>query len=129
MSRYTLSFVILVALLFGVPGLFNYLHTKSWETSEAAYASWRPGGGALIVRVRDRAGKPVAGAEVETSNNSGGDGGTTDAAGVCVIYPGEGLVMAMRVNGHKVIDRPYASYLATPSVREGGLIVDVEMKW
>ena len=122
-----LVFVIVVVL----PLTFHYLHTKRWETSDAAYASWFNGGppGQLTVRVRDRAGNPVAGASIGITNNSGGDGGTTDPAGVALIHPGEGDLEAMWLNGHKIIHRPHAYLLGTPCMSaSGGLVVDVVMK-
>jgi hypothetical protein len=119
-------FVVVVVL----PALFIHRHTKSWENSAAAYTSWHAGGGTgqLLVRVRDRGGRPVAGAEVSLLNNSGGDGGTTDAGGVALIYPGEGDIERMSVNGQRVIDRPYAYHLGTPVMSREGLIVDVVLK-
>ena len=116
----------LLALVLAPPAAFLYRHLKPWETTNTTYASWRGGGqpGALRVTVRDRAGNPVPGAVVAITNNSGGVGDhPTDAAGVAVLWPGESELEAMWVNGHKVIDRPYALFLGRPKAY--GLVVDV----
>ena len=119
-------------VVLGAIGAVYYAHAKSWESSEAAYTSWHNRGtpGEIRVVVRDRAGNPVRGATVSISNNSGGDGGPpTDAAGVTVIRPGEADVEAMWINGHQIIDRPYAYHLGSPEMGPNGLVVDVQMKW
>jgi hypothetical protein len=75
--------------------------------------------GTLRVSVWDAAGKAVAGARVGTMNNSGGDGGVTDAHGDCDIWPGEGEVAGVSINGRCVLARPHAYWLSYPTVRHG----------
>lgn len=93
-----------------------------------ADVSWLSRGKPRVVdvTVADARGLPLAGVNVQVLNDSGGDSGTTDAAGRVSIGPlGEREFTGLRLNGVNVVNRPYANVLpGSPNV-ENGLQVKV----
>jgi len=94
---------------------------------------WHNGGAdpdEITVHVRGDDGRPLAGLEVVSTSYSGTSiPSQTSADGTALILPGEDEVLALEVDGKKVMDRdnPIEQWFA-PTLTPGGLVFDVRLK-
>lgn len=94
---------------------------QDYENSSTAVVVLSKGSSPFLVEVRviDRDGNPVAGANIDVRNNSGGNAGTTGANGHTSIKVGEREIEQILLGGQPVLNRPSAYALGYPSVEKG----------
>lgn len=113
--------IAVVVVVGTVVGVYAWL-TRPFEYTANSYASWSAGGspGEIEVRITDAKRQPVSGAAVVATNNSGTTSPQrTNRKGFCRLQPGELDLMALDVDGNRVIDRPLAYWLNNPRIDRG----------
>ena len=101
---------------------------QDYENSSSAFVVFSKGRSALLVEVRviDLDGNPVAGANIDIRNNSGGNAGTTDTNGHANIKVAEREIDGILLDGQPVLNRPNAYSLGYPSVEKGLCVLIVK---
>jgi len=121
--RWTLAALLLLV------GYALYGQLRSSESHRLANVSWQRSGRRMQAQIMvvDANDQPVAGANVNIDNDSGGNSTDTDSQGVAVIQLGESEMKGVDLNGVRIVNRPLASYIGWPNV-DKGIVMTIKLK-
>ena len=112
---------VVLALLI-VSTLIVWQQVRPYENTALAEVDLKSGLDAawqIVCVVTDSAGAPIPSVRVDVDNSSGGNGAYTDENGVVVFNHMATDVEGIRIEDARILHRPFASYLGTPSTQRG----------